>query len=86
MVHTRIKGDLNNDGKFSGADVVFLASWFAEDENIINSANADPYFRYKADVNNDGVLEAADLVYMASVIANIEGYVIEEEPEPEPEP
>ena len=74
--YTTVKGDVNNDGVFNGADVVFLASWVASLQTQVAEASADPNFTAKADVNGDGQANGADVVYMASSVASLPGYVI----------
>ena len=74
--YTTVKGDVNNDGIFNGADVVFQASWVASLPTQVAEASADPNFTAKADVNGDGQANGADVVYMASSVAGLPGYVI----------
>ena len=74
--YTSVKGDVNNDGVFNGADVVFLASWVASLQTQVDEANADPKFVLKADVNGDGQTNGADVVYMASSVAGLPSFVI----------
>ena len=73
---SRKLGDVNNDGVFNGADVVFLASWVAGIEQQKYLSELDPYFDLKGDVNNDNSVNGADVVFMASTVANIQGYEI----------
>ena len=80
-------GDLNNDGIFTAADVVFLASYIAEIPEFVAQSAKDPLFTVKADLNKDGLVTAADVVYMASKIAEIpeftvSGDVTEDQSEP----
>ena len=68
---------------------MFLASWVAGNNEVVNTATNDPYFYDKADVNNDGAVNGADVVYMASSVAGLPGFnvgPIEPEPQPEPQP
>ena len=74
--YTTVKGDVNNDNVFNGADVVFQSSWVAGLQTQVVEASADPYFALKADVNGDGQTNGADVVYMASSVAGLSGYVI----------
>ena len=68
-------GDVNNDGVFNAADVVFTASYLAKISEYVQKANDDPSFHQRADVNQDGKeTDSADVVYMASSLAKIPGY------------
>ena len=68
-------GDVNNDGVFNAADVVFTASYLAKISEYVQKANDDPLFHQRADVNQDGKeTDSADVVYMASSLAKIPGY------------
>lgn len=72
-----VKGDVNNDGTFNGADVVFLTSWVAGLEAQIEAATVDGNFDAKADVNGDGEVDGSDVSYMASSVAGLSGFLVE---------
>ena len=51
-----VKYDINNDGKFSIADLVNLNTWIIRSEELKNSSAAD--------LNNDGEIDSFDLVLL----------------------
>lgn len=60
----RLRGDMNNDGTVSIADVEFLASYLADIPAIKSVASADSDFAFAADINQDGNINVADLTQL----------------------
>lgn len=56
-------GDVNNDQKINGSDVLLLRKYIVNNENVIN--------KYAADVNNDTDINAKDVLQIRKFLADI---------------
>ena len=65
------KGDINNNGTITGADVVYLASYLAGIPGY-----PIPSERIVSDINMDNIVSAADVVYLSSYIARLPGFTL----------
>ena len=81
---SRLRGDVNNDGKITVDDATALLSHIEDISGHVLTSDED---LEAADADNDDIIDNNDVIYILSHIVGLPGYeTFASMPEPEPQP